>query len=244
VPVSVRWRSIEALHPSKTSGFVSSPMPSALLILLATLATPAAIAAAAGDEEPSRGDVERAMQTDPRAAFTGRTHQRATTRLNAQLLQQAQGGIGMRSCEAFTQAELDAVLLTLAGRSARALGAIYEGAADNRRQPPADTLEQELERERGALLAVRESNHSLGVHLGELARDRKCTQAVMRYAHHVSASQRRALRNSSLHALPLLPTSVERDYAGWTSQACEHANACFASFSYLASDARLALLCV
>eukprot|EP00463_Aulacantha_scolymantha_P002059 TRINITY_DN270_c0_g1_i4.p1 TRINITY_DN270_c0_g1~~TRINITY_DN270_c0_g1_i4.p1 ORF type:complete len:327 (+),score=34.71 TRINITY_DN270_c0_g1_i4:191-1171(+) len=55
-------------------------------------------------------------------------------------------------------------------------------------------------------------NHSDTLYLSNLARDRKCTEIVMRYAHHLTDDQRRNLHNLGfVEALPLLPTLSFRE---------------------------------
>jgi len=76
---------------------------------------------------------------------------------------------------------------------------------DNRRISSSQMLE-DFQEEHNTLKHLREMNHSDTLYISDLARDRKCIQSVMRYAHHLTDYQRGNLHSLGLiEALPLLP---------------------------------------
>jgi hypothetical protein len=158
---------------------------------------------------PSEADTRRARQVIPRSHWRGGSPNHASAQLNARLLASLGRTMQLRACESFGHGELDSLLLVLAGSSAAALGEIYEERSDNRRLPSAAQLAIDLRTERAELLHLRETNHSLGIAAGEMARQRKCTQAVMRYAHHLSERRRARLQQHGVWALPMLPRCME-----------------------------------
>lgn len=170
----------------------------------------ALLTATAGSAASLTAD-RRAHRRIPGAAFSGVSHSHASASINAALQRPGQRhALPTRPCEEFSSEQLDKALLALAGASAAEFGELYEQRGDNRQlEGKVGRLQAQLREEHAVLLQLNRTNSSLGAAVAAMARDRKCTQAVLRYAHHLS-DKRRALVGELIEALPLLPLVTDR----------------------------------
>ena len=190
-----------------------------LLVLCLALCCACGNAALASDT-----DMRRAMNRVPRDAFRG--HGRAeTNRVLSQALRRAAAAVGgsTKPCEHFSVEQLIDVKRVLFAASDPALQRTYVAASDARRLATFGTEASnvdELERiwaEEVALLAG--APH----HVHAAARDAKCYEAAMWFAHHVpAAAQADVALAVALPELPLARTSLPA--VGANHSAAGHAN--------------------
>jgi len=149
-------------------------------------------------------DIGRAHQVIPRSHLRGNSFGHSSAVLNDHLRNIE--GLVTKDCETFSNSELEKILVILESLSVKELGEIYEKKNDNRMLSSSVQMLNEFDKDRDALKELQEMNHSDTFYLSDLSRNRKCTQAVMRYAHHLTDSQRRDLHSGGvIEALPLLP---------------------------------------
>jgi len=158
----------------------------------------------------SSSDLKRAHQKVPGVHAVGDGHVGMTVKLNAVI--RGMKDARVKSCDEFSNEDLNQLQRTLHEAREPALEAIYRKSSDLGRRMGAFGKYSENLKEIEGFWAEEAQTLKAYPQLTKLSRDRKCHEAIMWLVHHIPQAVQAELRKEV--TLPLLPEHEEREAVG------------------------------